>query len=96
PRPDSNVNNRKITINQQDPELTMNILSKILTDRKAMGWSMRVIMALFLAIAFGALIMPYLLPTIFGAQTTTSCQSPYMQALSSVIADAVDQGTSPC
>lgn len=68
------------------------ILSKIFTDRKAMGWSMRVIMALFLAIAFGALVMPYLLPAIFGAETTTSCQAPYMQAISSVVDDATNSG----
>ncbi|QKQ98888.1 hypothetical protein GKQ38_05195 [Candidatus Nanohaloarchaea archaeon] len=72
----------------------MKLTSKILTNRKAMGWSMRVIMALFLAIAFGALIMPYLLPAIFGAESTTSCQAPYMQAIASVVSDAT--GSSPC
>ena len=70
------------------------MIDKILTERKAMGWSMRVIMALFLAIAFGALVMPYLLPAIFGAETTTSCQGPYMQAISSVVSDAA--GSAPC
>ena len=70
------------------------MMAKILTERKAMGWSMRVIMGLFLAIAFGALVMPYLLPAIFGAETTTSCQSPYMKAISSVVSDAT--GSAPC
>lgn len=70
------------------------MIDKILTERKGMGWSMRIIMSLFLAIAFGALVMPYLLPAIFGAETTTSCQGPYMQAISSVVSDAT--GSAPC
>lgn len=67
-------------------------LLKILERRIGMGWSMRVIMGLFLAIAFGALVMPYLLPAIFGAETTASCQSPYMKAISSVVSDATGNG----
>ncbi|WP_347720654.1 hypothetical protein [Candidatus Nanohalovita haloferacivicina] len=65
---------------------TLNFYAK----SKGMGWSMRIIMALFLSIAFGALVMPYLLPALFGAETTSSCQSPYMKAISSVVADATD------
>ncbi|MFB6193003.1 MAG: hypothetical protein ABEK00_02030 [Candidatus Nanohaloarchaea archaeon] len=66
--------------------------SEIFEERIGMGWSMRVIMALFLAIAFGALVLPYVLSAITGAEGATSCQSPYMKAISSVVADAVGGG----
>ena len=73
---------------------TLLYAAKLSKSRKGLSWGMRMVMGLFLAIAFGTLVLPWLLQTITGAENASSCSGPYLQAIGSVVADAV--GDSPC
>ncbi len=59
-------------------------------NRKAMSLSVRILMGLFLAILFAVILAPPLLSILMDAGVIASCDSPYMAAIASLVADATD------